>query len=212
MAKVDFKKEFKHLYNPTAKTFSVVDVPPMNFLMIDGKGNPNTSEAYKQAIDALFAVSYTLKFMVKKGEAQVDYPVMPLEGLWWAPDNSAFITGDKDSWQWTALMMQPEVITPVMVDEALREVQWKKNPPALGKVRFECFHEGSAVEIMYIGRFDAEGPTIAKMHQFIEDSGWQLSGKHHEIYLSDFRRTAPEKLKTVIRQPFRKDKESRHTY
>jgi hypothetical protein len=206
MAKIDFKKEYKHLYNPTAKTFTVVDVPPMNFLMIDGQGDPNTSEDYHQAIEALFNVSYTLKFMSKKSEAQMDYTVMPLESLWWSADNRAFITGDKDRWLWTAMMMQPDFITPVMVDEARREAERKKNSPALGKLRFECFQEGPAVQIMYIGSFDAEGPTIAKMHQFIADNGGQLSGKHHEIYLSDFRRTAPEKLKTVIRQPFHKVK------
>lgn len=204
MAKVDFKKEFKQFYNPSAKQISVVDVPPMNYLMIDGKGDPNTSNEYQEAIEALFAVSYTLKFAIKKSETAVDYGVMPLEGLWWTPDNSEFIRREKTKWQWTAIMMQPNLITRVMVDEALREVQWKKNPPALDKIRFERFHEGTAVQILYIGKFDNEGPTIDRMHQFVAENGWHLSGKHHEIYLSDFRKAAPEKLRTVIRQPFTK--------
>jgi hypothetical protein len=204
MAKMDFKKEFKQFYNPTAKSFTVVDVPPMNFLMIDGQGDPNTSEAYRQAIEALFSVSYALKFMSKKSESHLDYTVMLLEGLWWAADNRAFVNRDKASWYWTAIVMQPNFITPVMVDEARREAARKQENPALDKIRFECFEEGSAAQIMYIGAFADEGPTIAKMHQFIAENGGQLSGKHHEIYLSDPRRTAPEKLKTVIRQPFSK--------
>lgn len=201
MPKIDFKKELKHLYNPPAKKFSMVDVPPLNFLMLDGRGNPNTAPAYQEALEALYAVSFTLKFMVKQSEAAVDYVVMPLEGLWWTDDMRQFSLDNKDLWQWTAMIMQPEFVTAELLAAALKQVERKKNPPALSKIRLEPFHEGLAVQIKYFGPYADEGPTIAAMHQFIADNGYRLTGKHHEIYLSDPRRTAPERLKTVIRQP-----------
>ncbi|TKJ29790.1 MAG: hypothetical protein CEE40_07405 [Chloroflexi bacterium B3_Chlor] len=201
MVKIDFKKELKHLYRPSAKEVALVDVPEMNFLMIDGRGDPNTSQEYQEALEALYAVSYALKFMVKKSEATVDYVVMPLEGLWWTEDMTEFSMDDKDIWKWTAMIMQPEYVTRAFVDEALREVEEKKNPPALSKTRFESYHEGLAVQIMHIGPYSEEAPTIEKLHAFARERGYQLRGKHHEIYLSDPRRTAPDRLKTVIRQP-----------
>jgi len=203
MAKIDLKKELKHLYKPSAKEVVVVDVPKMNFLMIDGSGDPNTAQEYQDAIEALYAVSYALKFMVKRGETAIDYAVMPLEGLWWTDDMSQFSTENKDIWKWTAMIMQPEYVTKDLVDEALPQVKKKKNPPALSKIRFESFHEGLAAQIMHIGPYAAEAPTIEKMHDFAKENGYELRGKHHEIYLSDPRRTAPEKMKTVIRQPVR---------
>ena len=174
----------------------------MNYLMIDGQGNPNTSIDYKNAVEALFSVSYTLKFMVKKGEWKVDYGVMPLEGLWWVDDMAQFDANKKDDWKWTLLMMQPELITKEMVERAIGEVRKKKNPPVLDKIKFESFTEGKAAQIMHIGPFSEEGPNIQKVHEFITINGHKLSGKHHEIYLSDIRRAAPEKWKTIIRQPF----------
>lgn len=201
MAKIDLKKELKHLYKPSSKEIVVVDVPPMSFLMIDGTGDPNTAQEYQDAMEALYAVSYALKFMVKKGEVGVDYVVMPLEGLWWTDDMSQFSMDDKDAWQWTTMIMQPEFVTQELVADALRQVEQKKNPPALSKIRFETLHEGLAIQTMHIGPYSAEGPTIEKMHRFAQENGYQLSGKHHEIYLSDPRRTAPERLKTVLRQP-----------
>jgi len=202
MEKIDLKKQLKHLYNPSKKLITVVDVPRMNFLMIDGQGDPNTSAAYKNAVEALFSVSYEIKFMVKKGETAVDYTVMPLEGLWWADDMSKFSVEDKDSWKWTSMIMQPEYVTEELFNEARIKVEQKKGLSTLSDLRFESFHEGQAAHIMYIGPYADEGPTIAAIHNFIKEQGHDLSGKHHEIYLSDFRRTAPEKLKTVIRQPF----------
>jgi len=201
MSKIDLKKEFKQLYFPSAKEVTVVDVPPMNFLMIDGRGDPNTAQEYKDAIEALYAVSYTLKFMIKKRTPQRDYVVMPLEGLWWADDMSRFDLKNKGSWSWTAMIMQPEFITEELVAQAREEVAGKKDLPALSKLRFERFHEGLAAQILHIGPYSAEGPTIEKLHSFIEEHGYEVKGKHHEIYLSDPRRVAPEKLKTVIRQP-----------
>ncbi len=200
MEKIDFKKELKHLYQPSAKAIVEVDVPKMSFLMIDGKGNPNTSASYQEAIDALFAVSYSLKFMVKKSEIAVDYGVMPLEGLWWADEGINFTVGDKSQWQWTAMIMQPSLITPLMVEKAMAEVRKKKNPAALSKMRFEDFAEGKCAQILHIGPFSEEGPTVERLRQHVLASG-AFRGKHHEIYLSDIRRADPANWKTVIRQP-----------
>lgn len=202
MQKLDLKKELKHLYAPSAKEVSVVDVPEMTFLMVDGEGDPNTSEAYKQAVEALYAVSYTLKFMVKKGEAGVDYAMMPLEGLWWADDMSRFSVHDKGNWKWTAMILQPAYVTRDLFEEARQRTAKKKNPPALPKLRFEGFREGTAAQIMHNGPYSEEGPNIERLHRFIVDQDHELRGKHHEIYLKDPGRTAPERLKTVIRQPF----------
>jgi len=201
MEKIDFKKKLKHLYQPSTKESEQIDVPMMNYLMVDGVGDPNTSKAFTEAVEVLFSLSYTLKFMVKKGALAIDYGVMPLEGLWWADDMSTFGSGDKSKWKWTLMIMQPEFISNGMVDAAIAEVKKKKNPAAVDKVRFEALSEGSAVQIMHIGPFSEEGPDIERLHQFIESRGHKLVGKHHEIYLSDIRKTAPSKWKTVIRQP-----------
>lgn len=201
MEKIDYRKRLKHLYGPSAKKVEIVDVPQMNFLMVDGEGDPNTAKSFSDAIEALYPLSYTLKFMVKKGETGVDYGVLPLEALWWADDPSAFTTGDKDAWKWTLMIMQPEIVTGEMVEKAMEEVGRKKKPVSLPLVRFEAFKEGKAAQILHIGPFSEEGPTIEKVHLCIEDNGNHLVGKHHEIYLSDLRRTAPEKWKTIVRQP-----------
>ncbi|MBU0485351.1 MAG: GyrI-like domain-containing protein [Proteobacteria bacterium] len=201
MEKIDYKKKLKHLYQPSAKKVEIVEVPPMNFLMIDGEGDPNTSQSFSDAIEALFPLAYTLKFMVKKGDLAIDYGVLPLEALWWADDMAAFTTGNKDDWKWTVMIMQPEFISREMVETALKEVARKKNPLALPLVRFESFHEGRAAQTMHLGPFSEEGPTIEQVHLSIKENGSQRSGKHHEIYLSDTRRAAPEKWKTIVRQP-----------
>jgi hypothetical protein len=201
MEKIDFKKQLKHLYSPSAKKVEIVEVPQMNFLMVDGDGDPNTSKSFSDAIEALYPISYTLKFMVKNGEIGIDYGVLPLEALWWADDMSAFTTGDKDAWKWTLMIMQPEFITSKMVEKAKEEVERKKKPVSLPLVRFEIFKEGKAAQILHIGPFSEEGPTIEKVHMFIEDNGSHRVANHHEIYLSDLRRAAPEKWKTIVRQP-----------
>ncbi len=200
MEKVDFKKELKHLYQASANEVVVVDVPPMNFLMVDGQGDPNTAQSYKDAVEALFSVAYTLKFLVKKGPVGPDYGVMPLEGLWWADDMAHFGSGSKSHWKWTALIMQPPFISPAMVDSAMAAVRQKKGLVALDKLRLQTFAEGRCAQILHIGPFSQEAPTIEKVHRFIQARG-ALRGKHHEIYLSDIRRTVPEKWKTLIRQP-----------
>ncbi|MCF6254978.1 MAG: GyrI-like domain-containing protein [Gammaproteobacteria bacterium] len=201
MEKIDFKKKLKHLYKPSAKRVEVVDVPRMNFFMIDGKGDPNTSQSFQDAIGVLYPLSYTLKFMIKRGEIGIDYKVLPLEGLWWADDMLSFSVDNKDSWKWTLMIMQPDLVTKEMVQEAIEQVRVKKNPVSLPLVRFESFEEGKAAQIMHLGPFSEEEPTVEKVHAFIDENGNQRRGKHHEIYLSDIRKAAPEKWKTVIRQP-----------
>ena len=201
MKKIDFKKELKHLYQPSAKEVVLVEVPAMNFLMIDGQGDPNTSRSYQEAVEALFSVAYAIKFKVKKTLA-IDYGVPPLEGLWWADDMAKFSVDDKSAWKWTMMIMQPEFVNAAMVRETIAEVKKKKDLPALALLRFAPFNEGKCAQILHIGPFSAEGPTIARVHAFISSVG-KLSGKHHEIYLSDIRKADPAKWKTVIRQPLR---------
>ena len=203
VTKIDYKKELKQLYNPPKKEPVIVDVPPMNFLMIDGKGDPNTAQEYKDAISTLYPLAYTIKFAVKE-KAEVNFTVMPLEGLWWVPDMELFSEEDKNAWFWTAMMMQPEHVTRELFEESLQQVREKKNPPSIDKVRWENYAEGLSVQLMHIGPYADEGPNIARMHAYAFEQGYELRGKHHEIYLSDPTRTAPERLKTVIRQPIQK--------
>jgi hypothetical protein len=202
MEVIDFKKELKHLYHSSSKEVVVVDVPSMNFLMVDGEGDPNTSQSFSDAVGALFAVSYTIKFMIKKGAIAIDYGVMPLEGLWWAYDMMKFSQDDKSNWKWTIMIMQPSFVTREIIEDAFAEVKKKKNPVSLSKVRFESFSEGRCAQIMHIGPFSEEGPTILKVHQFI-DSISHRTGKHHEIYLSDIRKAHPSRWKTIVRQPMK---------
>ena len=203
MEKADLKKDLKHLYNPPSKEPVFVDVPAFNYLMVDGHGPPDGPDAIA-AIEALFPMAYTLKFNIKK-EQGIDYGVMPLEGLWWSDDMADFTEGNRDRWQWTYLIMQPDFITPAMVDNAIGEVRRKKKPAAIDKVRFKVLAEGKAAQIMHIGPYSAEGPNIVKLHRFITAAGHTFDGmkqKHHEIYLSDPRKSAPENMKTIIRQPY----------
>ena len=202
MKKIDYKKKLKHLYGPSSKKIVIVEVPPMNYFMVDGEGGP-AAESYQQAIEALYGLSFTVKFDVKKGVG-LDYTVMPLEGLWWAKDITAFSADRKDEWLWKMMIMQPDYVTTKHVNAATKQLREKKNPLALDKIRFESYHEGLSVQILHIGPYDDEGPTIAQMHKFIDENGYQLHMKHHEIYLSDPRRSKPEKLKTVLRQPITK--------
>ena len=201
MDKIDFKKTEKHLYRPTHKDFGVLDVPTMQYLMVDGHGTPGNL-AYQQALEALYSVSYKLKFSSKTDLGR-DYTVLPLEGLWWAEDMSTFtINRDKSQWDWTMMIRQPDWITDEMVQSVTAVVAKQKELPALEKLRFESYEEGLSVQIMHIGSYDDEGPTLEKLHrQFMPENNYEFNGKHHEIYLSDPRRVAPEKLKTVLRQP-----------
>lgn len=200
MIKVDLKKDLKRLYQASAKEPGIVEVPALSFLMLDGAGDPNDSPHFQASVEALFTVSYTLKFMVKKEQA-IDYGVMPLEGLWYADDMSQFRLDRKDLWKWTLMIMQPQFVTSHLVWLALEQVTKKKPLPVLAQMKFLKYREGLAAQIIYVGPWSEEGPVVARLHGFIQDRGYGLRGRHHEIYLSDPRRTAPAKLKTIIRQP-----------
>jgi hypothetical protein len=203
---IDPKREHKDLYQPPTDRVTVVEVPEMRFLAVDGAGDPNTTPAYQQAIEALCAMSYIIKFLRKRIPGTVDAPVMPpvmpLEGLWWMRDGEPFSLEHKDDLKWTLLIRQPDDVTEALVEEARRQVARKKQPPALPLLRLETWCEGQAAQIMYLGPYADEGPTIARLHTYIAERVGTLCGKHHEIYLGDPRRTAPEKLRTILRQPF----------
>ncbi len=202
MTKIDFKRELKELYRPSAKTFSIVDVPEMSFLMIDGHGDPNTSPRYRAVVEALYGLAYAVKFLLKQDDSSPDYVVPPLEGLWWTSDMATFSLDNKDAWDWTMMVMQPAWATAEVVEAGRQRAAVKRGAsPTLGEVRLAPYHEGLSIQILYTGPYDDEARTIARMHAHAVEQGFRLAGKHHEIYLSDPRRTAPEKLKTVIRQP-----------
>ncbi|GCE11106.1 GyrI-like domain-containing protein [Tengunoibacter tsumagoiensis] len=196
--RLNLKTDLKHFYTPPVGKVVVVDIPALNFLMLDGKGDPNTAQEYKDAIEAIYATAYTTKFLLKK-ELGIDYPVMPLEGLWWADGNR---DAPRENWQWTMMIMQPECVTDVWFAEACRQAQRKKHRPALENIRLERFYEGKVAQTMHVGPFADEGPTLEKLGCFLEEHNYTFRGKHHEIYLNDMRRTAPEKMHTVLRHPF----------
>ena len=204
MDKVDFKKELKEFYRPPKK-FVLVDVPEMQFLMVTGHGDPNTAQEYKDAIQALYPVAYNLKFMSKTKLGR-DYVVPPMEGLWWAEHMESFSSArDKSQWDWIMMIMTPEWITMEMFDAAVEAVRADKNPVSLDKVHLENYHEGLSVQIMHIGSYEAETPTLLKLHnEYLPENSLVENGKHHEIYLSDPRRVPLDKLKIVLRQPVRK--------
>ncbi|MEY9931372.1 DNA-binding PadR family transcriptional regulator [Catenulispora sp. GP43] len=201
MAPYDVKREHKDIYAPKNTTWAVVDVPQQQFIAIDGKGNPNTAPEYASAVEALYSVAYTLKFASKRGEGG-DFVVAPLEGLWWADQYEAFTTGAKDSWNWTMLISMPSWITEEMIEDAKQTALAKKKLPAISQVRHHILHEGPSAQLLHTGPYDDEAPVLHELHHtYLAANGLQASGLHHEIYLSDARKTAPEKLKTILRQP-----------
>jgi hypothetical protein len=203
MDKVDFKKLMKPYWQPSVGRFVIVDIPEFPFVMVDGAGDPNTAPAYASAVSWLFTVSYTLKFMSKS--AGRDFGVAPLEGLWWSDDTMDFVAGRKDRWSWTMMIMQPDWLTPAQFDLAREKASVKLGQPPAESLRLQRFTEGLSVQTMYIGPYSDEGPTIRTLHEeFLPENGLAEAGKHHEIYLGDPRRIAPEKLKTIIRQPVRR--------
>jgi hypothetical protein len=204
MNKVDYKKELKQLYAAKVGEPVVAQVPSMNFIMVDGKGDPNTSQEYIDAIETLYPVAYRIKFISKLKYGN-DFGVMPLEGLWWTENMADFSVDDKSNWLWTAMIMQPDVVTKEMFDQAVQQVRDKKSPKSLDRIRFALYDEGRSAQVMYVGPYSDEGSAIQNLHAFIKEQGSMLTGSnkhHHEIYLGDPRRTAPEKLKTIIRQPY----------
>ena len=208
---VDFKKTAKVLYQPKIAP-SIIDVQEMSFIMVDGSGDPNTSIAYKHALEVLYGLSYCIKMSKMSGaepEGYYDYVVPPLEGLWWHMDGGAIQDrSDKDSFCWTSMIRQPEFVTPEAF-EFFKAVLAKRKPDLdLSVARLEKFTEGLCVQVMHIGSYDDEPATIAAMEQYAAENGYVFdqseTRRHHEIYLADPRKTAPEKLKTVIRYPVRK--------
>jgi len=200
MEKLDLKKSMQPLYQPSARKVVEVDVPEARFLMVDGTGDPNTSPDYAAAIEALYAVAYAIKFAVRKGPLAIDYGVMPLEGLWWADDPASFTTGSKQDWKWTMMICQPAFVTAGLIEQTIAEVRARKNPPALDRLRVDTLVEGRCAQILHVGPFTEEGPTVEKLHQFIAAHG-QMRGRHHEIYLSNIRKAAPQNWKTILRHP-----------
>lgn len=199
MDKVDLKKELPS-YRARSGVFDIIDVPPMNYLMIDGHGDPNAGGPFAEAITALFSVGYKLKFTSKKDLGR-DYAVMPLEGLWRSEDPTSFTTArDKSRWDWTLMMLVPDWIDEPAFTDAIAATD--KAGAAVHRLRLAEFAEGLCVQTLHLGSFDSEADTVHRMHtEFIPDNNLSLAGQHHEIYLSDFRRTAPEKLRTIVRQP-----------
>lgn len=199
MQTYDVKKERRQLYAPRPGGFELVDVPEMWFLMVDGHGDPNTSAAYRQAVEALYATSYAVR-AIEKQRGRV-HTVAPLEGLWSAEDLAVFRTRDKGAWDWTMMIAQPDWTTPATVEQALAAAEAKRSP-ALGLVRFERYPEGRSAQILHIGSYDDEGPVLERLHdEFLPANGLAPTGRHHEIYLSDPRRTEPATLRTILRQP-----------
>lgn len=202
MTKLDLKKTFRELYSAPTDSVVRVDVPPLSYLMLDGRGDPNTSVAYASAVESLFSVAYAIKFAVKRGPSATDFGVMPLEGLWWADDMSQFTIDVKAAWKWTMMIMQPGIVTPDLVEKTITEVGRKKDLSAVDRIRFEVLHEGVCAQTMHVGPFSEEGPTIERLHQFVRARGTP-TGRHHEIYLTDIRKADPRRWRTVIRQPMK---------
>ncbi|MEX2683308.1 MAG: GyrI-like domain-containing protein [Candidatus Sigynarchaeota archaeon] len=200
--KLDFRKEQPIFYGGKAGVITEVNVPDMKFLMVDGKGDPNTAQEYKDAIETLYAVSYGVKMPFKKKHPAKDYVVPPLKGLWYIDDMSKFSAAPKSEWKWTMMVRVPDYVPDEDIAKAIEEVKRKKHPASIDKVRVEHLAEGKCVQALHIGPYDAEAPLIIKMHQWILDNGHAERGKHHEIYIGDGRKVAPEKLKMVLRQPF----------
>ena len=195
--KVDLKRDEKQFYSAPTDRFVEVEVPPMSYLQIDGAGSPE-SDAYARAVAALYALSYPVKFASK--HAGRDYVVCPLEGLWWSERMESFTERAKDEWSWTMMIRQPDWISEDMV-ASVREKAIAK-APAAADVRLAAYTEGLSVQILHLGSFEDETPTIARLHgEYLPAHGLVETGHHHEIYFSDPRTSAPEKLKTLIRQP-----------
>lgn len=201
MANYDVKKAFPRLYAPRAGRIETVDVPPLTCFRIDGHGDPNVAGSYTDAVTTLFTVSYAARAVAKAELGRV-HTVGPLEGLWSAEDPTVFATRDKAAWDWTMLITQPEWVTAEVADAATAAAR-RKGAPAVDLLRFEELHEGRSVQVLHVGSYDDEGPVLARLHASMSERGLTWNGPHHEVYLSDPRRTAPEKLRTVLRQPVR---------
>lgn len=203
MTRYDVKRELRQCYDPTNTDWALVDVPAQQFLAVDGRGDPNTSADYARAVEALYAVAYTIKFSSKRVLGR-DFVVGPLEGLWWSDRPEVFTTREKDAWNWRMLISQPDWVTEDLIEEAKQTALAKKRLPAIADVRRETLHEGTSAQLLHIGAYDDEGPALARLHhEYLPAHNLRMSGHHHEIYLNDPRRTEPAKLRTILRQPVR---------
>ncbi len=205
MEKLDLKQQYKFLYAALAKKIAVVDVPDLNFVMVDGAiepgTGPGTSPLFQENMQALYGAAYTLKFAMKlRQQDPVDYPVMALEGLWWVEDG-LFDIQQPGNWKYAVMIMQPDLITPELFEGALAQLRKKKPSPAIDRLRLERFHEGPSIQVMHIGPYSSEPATVARLDAFARENSYALHGKHHEIYLGNPLRADPEKLKTILRHP-----------
>ena len=202
MTKVDLRKELRALYTAPTDAFAIVDVPRLQYLAVEGEGDPNVASSYADAVEALYAASYAVKFASKRNGR--DYVVAPLEGLWSADDPAAFTRGRKAEWRWTMMIMQPGWVAGETIVHAIGQLAAKRQLPALGLVTHRELTEGLSVQVLHVGSYDDEAPTLARLHrEFLPAHGFAFNGPHHEIYLSDPRRTATARLKTILRQPVR---------
>lgn len=205
MAKLDLKKTLKEQYKAKQGKYDLLQVPEQQYLMHDGKGDPNTSEEFQKALEALYGVAYKIKFQIKNNDAEKDFVVMPLEGLWWCDDMNSFSMDDKKNWKWTLMILMPDYVTKAHYETAKEEITKNKGIDT-SKVRLEKIHEGMSLQTMHIGPYADEATTMDEFHKFMKENGYAFRDRHHEIYLGDPRKTAPEKLKTIIRQPVTMEK------
>jgi len=205
--KLDFRKEYKDLFSPSAKEPQIIRVPDFKYIMIDGRGDPNTSKDFQAKVGVLYGLAYTLKFQLKLNPNNpFDFSIPPLSGLWCADDVRAFFEkGRRHEWKWTLMILVPDRISPDIFERGRQELGRKKDPDFLEDAYFQVYKEGLAAQVMHLGPYSQEGPTISRLHAFFTSQGYVFNGRHHEIYLSDPRRSAPEKMRTIIRQPIRKE-------
>lgn len=197
----DVKRELRTCYSPKNTDWQLVDIPELRFLAVDGHGDPNTGVAYRRAVEGLYAVAYTVKF-ASKGDLDKDFVVGPLEGLWWADDMDDFLARRKDTWRWRLLINVPDWITGEMIENAKRTAEAKKKAPVIADIRTETLHEGTSAQVLHVGSYDDETPILTRLHhEYLPANNLRETGLHHEIYLSDPRRTDPAKLRTILRQP-----------
>jgi len=208
MPKADLRSDHPGLYAPPKGTPKgaawLVDVPPLNYIMLDGAGHPETSEQFQHAMGVLYGMSYTIKMSMKKDDPAVDWVVAPLEGLWWWPGAETFGLSGEGELQWTVMIRQPDFVTPEVFERYRAVLKARKDPPGLDEARLETLNEGLCAQVLHLGPYSEEAPTIERLHQFIAGEGYVHAGKHHEIYLSDPRRCAPETIRTILRQPVRR--------
>jgi hypothetical protein len=198
--KIDYKKEYKELYKISPGKFAIVEVPEFNFLMIEGEG-PIDQEHFTNCHNALFALSENIKFLVKKGELGIDYPVMPLEGLWWPNEKGDFDPITKECSKWRLMMMQPYIISEKIVEQGFKQTRAKFKLPEIDEIKFESFKEGECALTIHLGPFENAEETLGGLNSFISEEGYTPTGIYHEIYLSDNRKVLPEKHRTLVRQP-----------